>query len=127
MPANGRLGPCLPSGQLLAEPRWKKLLVELMLEVIAAARALGFVLPEALAQTHIDRTATMGAYKASTLLDFERGLPLELDALFLEPLRQAQKTGVCVPRLTALCRLLAAMDGARRAMGADGSGPAPPQ
>jgi 2-dehydropantoate 2-reductase len=56
----------------------------------------------------------MGAYRASTLLDFEKGLPLELDSLFFEPWRQAQKAGVATPRLAALCRLLKALDEARK-------------
>jgi 2-dehydropantoate 2-reductase len=52
----------------------------------------------------------MGAYKASTLLDFERGKPLELKSLFLEPLRQARAAGVKVPRLEALCTVLQTLD-----------------
>jgi 2-dehydropantoate 2-reductase len=48
----------------------------------------------------------MGAYKASTLIDFERGQPLELESLFLEPLRQARKGGIPTPRLEALCAVL---------------------
>ena len=48
----------------------------------------------------------MGAYKASTLIDFERGQPLELQSLFLEPLRQATQAGVAMPRLSALCAVL---------------------
>jgi 2-dehydropantoate 2-reductase len=52
----------------------------------------------------------MGAYKASTLLDFEKRLPLELESLFLEPLRQAKKVGALVPRLEALCRILQQLD-----------------
>ncbi|MGA2865321.1 MAG: 2-dehydropantoate 2-reductase [Verrucomicrobiota bacterium] len=104
------LGPCLPSDRLLAEPKWEKLLRELMLEVIGTARALGFDVPEALADKLIERTRTMGAYKASTLIDFERGLPLELEGLFLAPLRRAQQAKVPVPRLAVLCRLLGQMD-----------------
>ncbi len=53
----------------------------------------------------------MGAYKASTLIDFERGQPLELETLFLEPLRQAHKAGVTCPRLEALCALLGEIAG----------------
>ena len=48
----------------------------------------------------------MGAYRASTLIDFERGQPLELQSLFLEPLRQATRAGVAMPRLAALCVVL---------------------
>ena len=72
---------------------------ELMLEVIHAANALGFDLPESLAEKQLERTRTMGAYKASTLLDFERGQPLEMENLFEEPLRQARKAGGIVSRV----------------------------
>jgi 2-dehydropantoate 2-reductase len=81
-----------------------------MLEVIAAARALGYELQDSLADTQIERTRSMGAYKASTLIDFERRQPLELDSLFFEPLRQAQRAGVAVPRLEALCAVLGQLD-----------------
>jgi 2-dehydropantoate 2-reductase len=104
---------CLNTAQLLADPRWEALARELMLEVAATARALGFNVPDDLAEKQIERTRTMGPYKASTLLDFERGQPLELESLFLEPFRQAKKAGVPVPRLEALCRVLSALDSAR--------------
>jgi 2-dehydropantoate 2-reductase len=116
LPAHRPLGPCLTTDQLLGDPKWKELAIELMFEVIRAARALGFDLPDGIAAGQVERTATMGAYKASTLLDFERGLPLELESLFLEPLRQARKAGVQAPRLGALGRLLAAMDARRAAV-----------
>ena len=103
-------GPCLGTDQLLADLRWEQLVRELMLEVIAAANALGFKIPESLAAKQIERTRTMGAYKASTLIDFERGQPLELESMFLEPLRRAQKAGVATPRLAALGAVLRALD-----------------
>jgi ketopantoate reductase len=43
-------------------------------------------------------------------LDFELGRPLELESMFLEPLRRAQKTGVPVPRMAALCEVLRQLD-----------------
>ncbi|HYG36435.1 MAG TPA: ketopantoate reductase C-terminal domain-containing protein, partial [Clostridia bacterium] len=100
-------GKCLTTDLLLGDERWTQLLRELMLEVIVAARALGFDIPESMADKQIERTRTMGAYKASTLIDFERGLPLELESLFLEPLRQAKQAGANVPRLEAMCQVLA--------------------
>lgn len=102
---------CLTTDILLADPRWAQLVRELMLEVIAAARALGHDVPDAFADELIQRTRTMGAYKASTLIDFERGQPLELQSLFLEPLRQATRAGVPMPRLSALCGVLGALPG----------------
>jgi 2-dehydropantoate 2-reductase len=104
------IGPCLPTDRLLAEPKWEQLVRELMGEVIAAGRAQGHDLAESLADENIQRTRTMGSYRASTLLDHEKGLPLELQSLFLEPLRRAQTAGIPTPRLAALCRVLTQLD-----------------
>jgi 2-dehydropantoate 2-reductase len=110
VPPGLRPGACLTTQDLLGDARWEQLVRELMLEVIAAANALGMDVPKSAAEKQISRTREMGPYKASTLLDFERGFPLELESLFLEPLRQAQSAGVATPRLAALCRVLAALD-----------------
>jgi len=99
-------GPCLTTDQLLADSRWEKIVRELMLEVIRSANALGCSLSEDVAEKQIERTRTMGAYKASTLVDFERGHPLEIESLFLEPLRQAEAAAVPVPRLKRLASVL---------------------
>jgi 2-dehydropantoate 2-reductase len=101
-----RLQACLTTDKLLQDAKWPGVVRELMQEVIAAARGLGFDLPDSLADKQIERTLTMGAYKPSTVLDFENGLPLELEALFAEPLRQAQTAKVATPRLANLCRVL---------------------
>jgi 2-dehydropantoate 2-reductase len=97
---------CFDTRKLLSDPRWEQLVRELMLEVIAAANALGHALKFELAAQMIERTRTMGGYKASTLVDFEQGRPLELESLFLTPLRHARQTGVATPRLQALCNVL---------------------
>jgi len=102
--------PVLTTDVLLGNARWEKLVRELMLEVIAAANALGLNVPESQADEQIQRTRIMGAYKASTLIDFERHQPLELESMFLEPLRRAQKAGVPAPRLESLCRVLQQLD-----------------
>jgi 2-dehydropantoate 2-reductase len=110
--AQGRIDPgaalqlCLTTDLLLSDRRWEQLVRELMMETISAARAKGLDIAESAAEFHISRTRQMGAYKASTLIDFERGQPLELESLFLEPLRQARRTGVPCPRLEALCAVL---------------------
>jgi 2-dehydropantoate 2-reductase len=105
-----RVQPVMTTDQLLADPRWFALVREVMLEIIATANAKGLVIEPAYAQANIDRTLEMGAYRASTLVDFERGQPLELESLFLEPLRQAQAVGVATPRLARLGEVLTALD-----------------
>jgi 2-dehydropantoate 2-reductase len=112
-PVGPPLGPCLTTEQLLADSRWLELVRELMLEVIGAARALRLQIHQSLADKQIERTRTMGAYKASTLIDFERGQPLELESLFFEPLRQAREAKVLVPRLERLYAVLARLDQSR--------------
>lgn len=102
--------PCLTTNQLLDSGRWEILVRALMQEVCAAAAALGYSFSPSLADKMIGRTRTMGAYKASTILDFERGQPLELDSLFLEPLRRARAAGVVTPQLANLCAILQRLD-----------------
>jgi 2-dehydropantoate 2-reductase len=107
-------GLCVDTQQLLGDPRWEGFVRELMREVIATANALGFKLEDSLVEMHIGRTRRMGAYKASTLLDFEKGLPLEVNTLFLEPLRQARAVGVKSPRLEALYAVLTSLESIRK-------------
>ena len=105
-----RLGPCLPTDQLLQEPRWENLVRELMQEIVSVARLRGYAIPDNIVEDQVERTRIMGAYKASTLVDFERRQPIELASMFLEPLRQARAAGVAAPRLEAMCRVLEAID-----------------
>lgn len=113
---SGRLTPgrvlekCWTTDRLLDDPRWSVLVREVMIEVIRAANALGLEIPDSVADQQISRTREMGAYQASTLVDFERGQPLELESLFLEPLRRARQAGVNTPRLEALVAVLTQLD-----------------
>lgn len=105
---------CLPTDVLLADPGWERLLRDLMAEVIRTARALGHAVPFELAEVNLERTRIMGNYRASTLLDFEAGLALELDSLFLIPQRIAHQAGVDTPALDALCTVLHELDRRQR-------------
>jgi 2-dehydropantoate 2-reductase len=113
LPEDFKPGPCLTTDLLLDKGRWEQLVRELMMETIAAAQALQLPLPAETADQQIARTREMGAYRASTLVDFERGFPLELESLFFEPLRQAKAANVKAPRLENLCRILAQLDSKR--------------
>ncbi|MEE2614986.1 MAG: 2-dehydropantoate 2-reductase [Verrucomicrobiota bacterium] len=100
------IGPCLSSDQLLDEGLWENLVIELMDEVIATGRALGHDIPLNSGEYQRTRTRVMGSYRASTLIDFEAGRPLELEALFYKPLAAAHAKGLEAPRLTKLCSIL---------------------
>ncbi len=58
-------------------------------------------------------TSTMDAYRPSTLIDFGEGRPLEVDAMFREPLRRASALGVPAPAIGVLSALVGALDGRR--------------
>ncbi len=114
-------GECAPTDRLLGDERWTVLVRELMAETIAGARAQGLEVEPSAAETQIRRTRDMGSYRASTLIDFERRLPLEVECLFGEPLRRIQAAGVPAPRLSSLCALLVELDRSQASGGA-GSG-----
>ena len=116
-PAIRRREACRTTDRLLGEPRWEQLVRELMREVIATGNALGLQLPASLEEEQIARTRVMGPYRASTLIDFERGQALELKSLFLKPLEAARRARVETPRLRQLCRVLEALDPARESPG----------
>jgi 2-dehydropantoate 2-reductase len=99
-------GPTLTTDRLLAEPRWEQLVRELMQEVVAAARGQGYSVAWEVVEEQIARTRVMGAYRASTLVDWEAGRPLEIGSVFEEPRRRAECAGVVVDRLSTLCKVL---------------------
>jgi len=51
-------------------------------------------------------TDSLGPYRSSIVIDFAEGRPLEVEAIFEEPLRRARALGVEVPRLALLSALL---------------------
>jgi 2-dehydropantoate 2-reductase len=110
VPEGAPLGPVLPTDVLLADPKWRALLKELMLEVIAVTVALGHKIREDYADHELKRTDSMGSYRASTLIDFEKGLPMELHSIFFFPQQEARRANVATPRLDALCAVLRGLE-----------------
>jgi 2-dehydropantoate 2-reductase len=92
----------------------------LMDEVIVSANKCGFPLPTTAALEQVKRTESMGAYKPSTLVDFQAGRPLEVEAIWGEPLRRAAAAGAFTPRLRELYEKLKTMD-SRRTSERDGA------
>jgi len=80
----------------------------LMSEVIAVAHAEGCEIGPGFAEANIDRTRSMGAYRPSTLVDWQAGLELEIEPIWGVPLRRAAAAGVPVPHLQNLYQKLRA-------------------
>jgi 2-dehydropantoate 2-reductase len=62
-------------------------------------------------------TDAMEVYRPSTMIDFVEGRPLEVEAIFGEPLRRARGLGVETPRLAMLTALVRVLDPARSGPG----------
>lgn len=88
--------------QILAAPALQQECRDLMGETIKTANALGFPIDASYADVQIEQTKSMGDYRPSTLIDFLAGSELEIEPIWGEPLRAAQKAGVPTPHLAAL-------------------------
>lgn len=94
--------------QLLGIPSTRRLVKELMLEVIAAANLQGLNKPIAAsyADAMLEFTDNMGIYKPSMQIDREEGRELETDAIFRIPLQHGMAKGAAMPRVEMLATLL---------------------
>ena len=104
VPFNGLAvaGGGITTDRILADPVLAAQVRPLMDEVAAAARHLGYAVPEEFIQAQIDITPGMGAYQPSSLVDFLAGREVEVEGIWGEPLRRAQAAGLPMPRLAAL-------------------------
>jgi ketopantoate reductase len=100
----------LDTSAILANNALRQLALELMDETIAIANACGHPLPTAVALDLLKRTESMGAYRPSSLIDYLAGRPLEIEAIWGEPLRRARAAGIEAPRLEELYGKLVALD-----------------
>jgi 2-dehydropantoate 2-reductase len=98
--------------RLLATPQGEALVRAVMAEVVAAAAGNGVTLDADVIDRMIEVTRPIPAYRTSTQVDRQLGRPMEIEAMFGEPFRAAQRAGVPTPRLhhlyDALTRLNAA-------------------
>jgi 2-dehydropantoate 2-reductase len=99
---------------ILARPELENLVRALMTEVLEAADKLGYKIPLSLIEKQIASTRPMGAYRPSSLIDYLEGREVEVESIWGEPLRRAQKAGASVPRLEMLYALLIRLTSARK-------------
>lgn len=88
--------------RLLAEPELKARARRLMEEVREAAALSGHVIPDKFIQGQFDVTEQMGAYQPSSLIDYLAGRPVEVEAIWGEPLRRGAALGAAMPELSRL-------------------------
>ena len=74
----------------------------LMREVIQVANNLGYNLSNSLIDHNIKETKSMGPYRPSSMIDFMEGRPVEVEAIWGNPVRVGRSVGVEIPKMEAL-------------------------
>jgi 2-dehydropantoate 2-reductase len=86
---------------LMQQPQSRQLIYDLMIEVIEAANCCGVDVPEDFAREMMDSTDKMSPYAPSMKLDFWAGRPMEITAIYTNPIRIALQAG-CRMRKVAM-------------------------
>jgi 2-dehydropantoate 2-reductase len=100
--------------ELMNHPDSRKLVEQLMREVVADAAACGKSLRDDLIPTMLEHTDAMAPYYPSMKLDYDARKPMEVEAIFGNPLRAAERAGAKSPRLEMLYQQLKFWDGKNR-------------
>jgi 2-dehydropantoate 2-reductase len=64
------------------------------------------VISRSFVDLQFERTAKMGGYRPSSLIDFEEGRDMEIEEIWGEPVRRAKQVGATVPRMEMLYWLI---------------------
>ena len=103
------------TAQIVGNTHSRTLARELMQEVLAGAAACGRQIPAGFIQEMLAATDQMVAYHPSMWVDYDLRRPLEVEAIFGNPLRAARQAGLALPRLDVLYQQLCFLDGRNRA------------
>lgn len=82
----------------------------LMDEVLALAAAEGHLIPESFRDQMLADTERMQPYKTSMMLDYERKKPMEIQAIYRDPLAAGRRVGMSLPRIAQMEAMLSFLD-----------------
>lgn len=95
---------------LVRNPHTLALAHALMKEVLEGAGSFGRKIPGTFVNKMIRDTDRMAPYDTSMKLDFQNNRPMEVEAIYGEPLRAAASRGVHLPRIQTLYQSLSFLD-----------------
>jgi 2-dehydropantoate 2-reductase len=96
--------------RLIRQPETRRLCETLMQEVADASAACSRPIEPAFIEKMLSDTEKMEPYAPSMKLDFDRGKPMEIEAIYGNPIRAAQAAGVDMPKTRALYQQLLALN-----------------
>jgi 2-dehydropantoate 2-reductase len=88
----------------------RSLVLDIMHEVDAAAKACGHPLPDGFVDQMFRYTEAMEPYLTSMKIDFDLKRPMEVEAIVGNPLRAGTEAGACMHRIEMLYHLLKYID-----------------
>ncbi len=97
--------------EMMADKYTRGLVEQLMAEVLAGAAAMDRKISDRFIQKMLDYTEKMTPYRTSMKIDYDEGRPLEVEAIFGNPLRMAMAAGVNLPLIGMLYHQLKFLDG----------------
>lgn len=97
--------------ELMANDYTRRLVEQLMYEVQVGANSMGRVIPDTFIQTMLEYTVKMTPYRTSMKIDYDECRPLEIEAIFGNPLQKAQAAGVNLPQISCVYNQLKFLDG----------------
>ncbi|MBE9093958.1 putative 2-dehydropantoate 2-reductase [Tychonema sp. LEGE 07203] len=100
--------------ELMANSNTLTLVEEIMAEVIAAAKSCDRIIPDSFISDMLEHTHKMKPYRTSMKIDYDESRPLEVEAIFGNPMRVAQQAGVKLPQIEVLYRMLKFVDAQRQ-------------
>jgi 2-dehydropantoate 2-reductase len=95
---------------IMNDPTSRQVCKDIMIEVLSIAEAYGHHIDPRFVEQMLRYTDKMARYKPSMKLDFERRLPLELEAIYVRPLEAARAKDVACPNIAALYEELVELD-----------------
>ena len=87
---------------LVAHDSMRRVVLEIMLEVIHGANRCGVGLKESLAQKMVDMTIEMIPYAPSMKLDYDNRRPMEIEYIYSRPVETAARAGFDMPKTAML-------------------------
>jgi len=102
---------------MMQDPHARTLATRLMEEVQQGAAAQGRQVPDAFLQQMLDHTDAMKPYRTSMKIDYDEQRPLEVEAMYGNPLQAAKAAGVQLLRIEVLYQQLKFLDQQNRGEG----------
>jgi 2-dehydropantoate 2-reductase len=100
------------TAELMANSETRQLCEQIMREVVADAHACGVSVVEEIIPKMLAHTEKMIPYRTSMKIDYDEHRPMEVEAIFGNPLRAAQAAGAKSPLIEVLYRQLKFLDSA---------------